>query len=277
MIQPTRAAPTERAMSLLRCLGHCGPLFYDQLLRALPAFTPDLLTKKTSQRLLYRELEALTRAGWVSTRRPPRLRASAYFMTERGSAVLEAQRQERIELTNIEKFCTNTSHEALVRSFLIELVLARKAAKSPLREVGWNLSERFEVPAAAEQSARAYEPDVLAWLTLHAGPSVALLVEIDRGTETLGTWNDKLAKVTAVLPTLGAHARLLVVTEGERRLESLLASTRDQRFEALRGRVRGALAQQVRAETFFNPVFKLPSVPGKQQASATLVEWNARS
>lgn len=255
MIRMTRPEVSPRGWALLRCISSLGPLFSVQIQRALPAYAPDLVQLRTTSRSTYRELALLVKKRLVGVRRPAGARASVYHVTERGAVLLEASGEGAVDLEGISRFLARPDHEELVRALAVELVVARALHGQALRSLSWSYVERFRLPGAQG----VYVPDLTAWVTASAGEEFVLLVEVDRGTEPLTRWESKLERAAPVLASCGPTGRLLVVAEGQRRLDHLADRARSALPADFLGRVRCALAGEVKAEALLEPRFVAPA------------------
>lgn len=250
MLRMTRPEVSPRGDALLRCVAGLGPLFFVQIRRALPAFAPDLPLRKTTNRLLYRELSLLVRKRLIGIRRPAGARAGVYHVTERGAGLLEGKGAGPVDVEGIVRFLARPAHEELVRGLAVELVLARALHGQVLTSLAWSFVERF----ASTNGQGDYVPDLVGWLGLGNKLEWVLLCEIDRGTEPLGRWEAKLDRAAPVLASCGPTGRLLVLAEGKRRLQ-LLAERARTVGQELASRMRWALPGDVTAEALLEPRF----------------------
>lgn len=275
-----RTSPTpfsERSIALLRCVGHCGPLYFNQVLRVLPAFAPLLNERKSRERLLYGELARLVKRRLLGRRRPVGGRSAAYFSTARGAALVEASGHGSPDLSSVDRFFSKPAHDEILHGLVVELVLAKAQGESSLLELAWSHSERYEVNLAAGGRNGQYEPDAMLWLTLEDRQELTVFVEVDRGTETLGYWTRKIEKVKGLLLGCGSSGLLLVVAEGARRLRSLLSATHEAFGPPLCERTLWITAAEFEAErVLVDPVFLRWSSSSEQVTRAKLVDVAAQ-
>lgn len=266
---------SDRNMPLMRCLGHCGPLYFHQIERALPVFIPDLQKKQTRQRLLYRELAKLTKSRLVGSRRPRGCRASAYYLTKKGAEKLEAFGHGQVDLSVVQRFFDDPFHEEILHGFTVEVLRARHLSPNMISEVAWSLVERFEFESPNEGGKKAYEPDAMLWLTLMDKRELTVLLEVDRGTETLTRWREKMSKTDLVLQAQEGRSRLLVITETTGRLKSLMAESTKVLSQESWKRSRWIPLEDFSAEMFFEAKFLAYSEDGKALYRKQLLPWKS--